>query len=589
MARESAKSSKPRLPKDEWAATKELAWTGTVTGKADSPRHTLRVPAGKLQKGQRLRWRARATVPGASGAWSDWQTFEVGDARAAARPVSAEASQATAPQAAAATSGFEYKHPSLEDCYSTAPAPWRTDAWSRMQERPHSACWTTWIGHGGWEEYDDHGVKKRRNRTAWWVKLFPGPLRIPAKLLDKVTDDDVFTFRATWVAHTYIGDHTGNAIYKGGTTTAGLKPQNIKFFVKLTDFGIWNRGDRRTELDDDLDDVQIEFDLATQGCQIQRGDPTQLKTIEGWRSTPYLEYLVNTPKPAAHDREVCSIMPAITQYKENKGRLPLWDQELLSQQGKRLGVVRWGQGVPSNSLWSPSFRCDWKQLGGFKKEEGNTGGCIYIRADRVFTMSKSRDDEFLDVIRHIEKALNPATNAGTYPPYRPGDTTSNRDINLPPVKGPLGNELPKVIAGNYAKPPNTPEGAPLWRGTDKGYDENRAIFSKHPFSVPQDNFAMGKPGAPNYGVNYCKYYTSDVYVQYGYTEVQCDEYPFASTQEGAAKDKINYSVQGVRKSHNLLHGKLLKAFYGHYRLLTYDPVDTITKVSDSPFWVKIVD
>ncbi|MBE3008051.1 hypothetical protein IL992_02440 [Microbispora sp. NEAU-D428] len=40
---------------------------------------------------------------------------------------------------------------------------------------------------------------------------------------------------------------------------------------------------------------ELVFDLATQGCQIQQGDPTQLKTIEGWRSTPYLEHLVNTP------------------------------------------------------------------------------------------------------------------------------------------------------------------------------------------------------------------------------------------------------------------------------------------------------
>ncbi|MEU0516735.1 hypothetical protein [Streptosporangium sp. NPDC006007] len=100
---------------------------------------------------------------------------------------------------------------------------------------------------------------------------------------------------------------------------------------------------------------------------------------------------------------------------------------------------------------------------------------------------------------------------------------------------------------------------------------------------------MGKPDSPNYGVNYCKYYSQKVYMDYGYRNVQCDEYPFASTQEGAAKDKINYSVQGVRKEHNWLHGAALKAFYGHYRLLTYDPVNTITRVSDSPFWVKIVD
>ncbi|MEO3876181.1 NucA/NucB deoxyribonuclease domain-containing protein [Nonomuraea sp. B12E4] len=91
--------------------------------------------------------------------------------------------------------------------------------------------------------------------------------------------------------------------------------------------------------------------------------------------------------------------------------------------------------------------------------------------------------------------------------------------------------------------------------------------------------------------NYCKYYTQGVYEQYGWDwdETQCDEYPFASTQEGAAKDKLNYSVQAVRYRHNNLHGKALAMFYGYYRLLNYDPVNTLTKTSDSPFWVKIVD
>jgi hypothetical protein len=57
----------------------------------------------------------------------------------------------------------------------------------------------------------------------------------------------------------------------------------------------------------------------------------------------------------------------------------------------------------------------------------------------------------------------------------------------------------------------------------------------------------------------------------------------------ASEDKIHYSIQGVRQDHNEDHGDALKAFYGHYRLLDYDPENTITRVSDSPFWVKIVN
>jgi hypothetical protein len=51
--------------------------------------------------------------------------------------------------------------------------------------------------------------------------------------------------------------------------------------------------------------------------------------------------------------------------------------------------------------------------------------------------------------------------------------------------------------------------------------------------------------------------------------------------------KFTFEPGGVQE--NWLQGNALKAFYAHYRLLTYDPENTITKVSDSPFWVKIVN
>ncbi|TDD21581.1 hypothetical protein [Nonomuraea diastatica] len=70
--------SKARSPHDRWATSKELAWSGTTTGKADVSRHTLQIPAGKLQKRRQVRWRARTTVVGEPGVWSAWQTFTIG-------------------------------------------------------------------------------------------------------------------------------------------------------------------------------------------------------------------------------------------------------------------------------------------------------------------------------------------------------------------------------------------------------------------------------------------------------------------------------------------------------------------------------
>ncbi|MBB5968014.1 NucA/NucB deoxyribonuclease domain-containing protein [Planomonospora venezuelensis] len=252
-------------------------------------------------------------------------------------------------------------------------------------------------------------------------------------------------------------------------------------------------------------------------------------------------------------------------------------------------MARWGKGIPTNDLIAPSFRCDWKLNGKFGEQ--HKGGCINIRADRVFVMSKSGNHNFRFVIEHIEDALNQNRNADTFPPFRPGDTTKGReDVKYPPIKGPTGTEQKKIISGNYAAPPNTPEGYPLWRGADDNEDVNRAVFSRHTIYVPgDDDFPLlGSTG------NYCKYYNKDLYLKYGNKQLvdngalQCDEYPFASTEQGAAIDKINYSVRAVFTSHNREHGKALQAFYGEYRLITYDPDKTPTKVGD-PFWVKIVD
>lgn len=88
---------------------------------------------------------------------------------------------------------------------------------------------------------------------------------------------------------------------------------------------------------------------------------------------------------------------------------------------------------------------------------------------------------------------------------------------------------------------------------------------------------------------HCRYYFQEEYESSRRGTYQCDEYPFASTLQGAAADRINYSVRAVYASHNDLHGRALKAFYGHYRLLYYDPNNTPTKTSDSPFWVKIAN
>ncbi|MFI9560810.1 LamG-like jellyroll fold domain-containing protein [Nonomuraea endophytica] len=89
VAPQPATSSKPGSPKAGWTAATEVTWSGTATGKAGSPLHTIRMPSGKLKQGQWMRWRARASVDGGSGAWSEWQRFKIGDTRPAVRTAAA--------------------------------------------------------------------------------------------------------------------------------------------------------------------------------------------------------------------------------------------------------------------------------------------------------------------------------------------------------------------------------------------------------------------------------------------------------------------------------------------------------------------
>jgi len=94
--------------------------------------------------------------------------------------------------------------------------------------------------------------------------------------------------------------------------------------------------------------------------------------------------------------------------------------------------------------------------------------------------------------------------------------------------------------------------------------------------------------------SYCQYYFPENYrepllslLDPDYKKAECDEYPFASTKNGAgyAADngmKNHYSLRAVGKSHNSTargsHGKALGSFYNRNRVLPNDN-----------FWVWIVN
>jgi hypothetical protein len=57
----------------------------------------------------------------------------------------------------------------------------------------------------------------------------------------------------------------------------------------------------------------------------------------------------------------------------------------------------------------------------------------------------------------------------------------------------------------------------------------------------------------------------------------CDEYPFASTIQGAANANGHFSLRALNHAQNVAHGNVLRSFYAHYRV-----------GGDNQFWVSII-
>ncbi|MFD7407335.1 NucA/NucB deoxyribonuclease domain-containing protein [Streptomyces sp. NPDC059866] len=70
---------------------------------------------------------------------------------------------------------------------------------------------------------------------------------------------------------------------------------------------------------------------------------------------------------------------------------------------------------------------------------------------------------------------------------------------------------------------------------------------------------------------------------------QCDEYPFASTLEGAGSAEWDFSVQAVPITDNASAGGKLIAYYNADRILAWDASLPYPEGSNDRFWVEIVE
>ncbi|MFI7708524.1 LamG-like jellyroll fold domain-containing protein [Nonomuraea sp. NPDC049480] len=513
-------------------------------------------------------------------------------------PVAATAPQKTASTQAAAQSGdFDYNRLKLEDCMASPSETGYADYDSRIRELPYNSCWSAYLyvqdfeqdpDSGNWRKANARGAASGTSASKSWGK------QILDEILDGVTepfdDDDAFRFRATWIIHSYLGDQTGNAVVDGAGTS--LKPTDLKMFVRLDDFAVVDKDGRVKYSAGQLSGlpIQVMVDQGSSSPTTDCGDAAVTTAdVSEWRAHPDATAIFH-PKLPASGVAVCSILPAVNIYTDDGTfTLYLWNQKVLDESGKTIGIRRHGSDSPYDRKWVPNFRCDRKVFGAKDPDvEDRFGGCVNTRAKRVWVMSKSRDTQWTQITEHIEAALNPS-NKQTFPPRRPGHDWSQP--SYPPPRNVPGKEPEdKAIPGDWAAPRDAPAGRPLTRGTAGVTNtENRKHFQQIDLHMdvgtPEENHWLLANVAKPYYINLCKYYERDKYpnpdrplvLPYKKT-LSCDEYPFASVKEGAATAQGNYSLRVVGTEANRLHGSALNKFNADFRV-----------GEGNKFWVLIED
>ncbi|WP_344192057.1 LamG-like jellyroll fold domain-containing protein, partial [Acrocarpospora corrugata] len=482
----------------------------------------------------------------------------------------------TAAVAAVPVYNFEYGHINVQSCKNT---PFVQKGMARIQEAPYFSCWSAYLYI---QDFEEDPITRTLKKSATSGNIYRRLVKeFGSAIFD---DDDRFRFRATWVMHSYLGDATGNGIV---SPWGDLKPQDMKVWVRLDEMAVESSNGAVKLSSAELRGLDIGLQLEASStaiwgaeCEVRSGTD-ETKDVSAWYSDPESEFIVRAMRPDDPTRNNwCMILPTVRIFDDVvwPTKLSLWSRLLWDENGDDRGVRR--KGDTDNTIVGlmekvPMFRCDWAKFG--FGADVHTGGCVNWAASRVFVMSKSKDILFPAVIDHIEEALNPATNAATFPPLRDGhdwDEPSYPPTKLLPVGG-----TSKDIPGNWAEPWSDP----LVRvASEAEAKQNRGYFSNRELML--DEGTTSEQFWPKtFGTNYCKYYMPQKYLppwQIGGIPRgmgnSCDEYPFASTIQGAAAAEGHFSVRALNHKQNVDHGHVLRSFYAHYRV-----------GGDNQFWVSI--
>ncbi|MFF0250001.1 DNRLRE domain-containing protein [Streptosporangium sandarakinum] len=329
---------------------------------------------------------------------------------------------------------------------------------------------------------------------------------------------------ATVVMHSYAGNTSGLSVMNADETTTGRLPRDIVVWTNLERFeGLvnWKPSDIYDEQYWRLDFKHEEGDASS--CDMIQGK-NRRDTIGNWRKNGYNRFVFRSTGTTT---DTCTIRPWLTYedaWTAGDSVVALWNRP----EDKAFTDDR-----------APVFRCDSKKRGA--PAAFYTGGCVFVGARPVLDLYTG-DSRMSEVVGHIQTAL-----------YNPSQTHPKTSTD--------GTRLRKRIPGNLLAHTIDMPVIPLTflDAKTKGDDGVRLKGRNSSVKTRECARLVREEGIDTTGK-------------------ECDEYPFASTYEGAGRGDWNFSVKYVTKAHNKDHGNYLKAFYARYRIADKDQ-----------FYVKIVE
>ncbi|MEV6984653.1 DNRLRE domain-containing protein [Sphaerisporangium sp. NPDC051017] len=425
----------------------------------------------------------------------------------------------TAEAAAAVLPGFDYERHDLDTCNDKLiPSGLVYTAEGFRELKPYSGCWTKWLGWGEWD------VDRKKSVAAGKPIPVPDP-------------DDAVVAETTVVMHTYLGNADGTGVVGGGSHN----PRDISVWTKVKDVRAFDDGQPTTKFDNDYMRLEVTADEGEDSgdCVRRASDTDRRAKVGTWRAgTAYDDYVFTSLPKAGDDAsiDICEISPKLY-YEDRWGPL---DGEIALWNKPERRVYRYSQ--------VPRVRCDNSKMGNKvgSDEYRHKKACVFGSANRIFTMSLS-DTNITGAALHNFMAMN-------FP-----------NATRPELLDSDGNLLNKDIPGDYG-PGSEPKDKEnfLRRGTASPSADAKAW-------VRENRTKISTP---------CRHERTRLEGQEVVVKktLECDEFPYASSKQGAKDANGHYSIMYIPKLQNNIHGRYLSAFYSRYRVGT-----------DNKFWVRIVD